>query len=127
MPTSLRTVRLAGEELDEHRHVVALVEGPHEAEELLLPFIVEGFEQGDRAFHIVDPELRDQHVERLRESGIDVEAAMAAHELEVQTWADSYVRGGRFDGTAQFDFLRSVLVEGRSLGYPRTRLIGSTE
>jgi AcrR family transcriptional regulator len=127
MPTSLRTVRLAGEELDEHRHVVALVEGSHEAEELLLPFIMEGFEQGDRAFHIVDPELRDQHVERLRESGIDVEEAMAAHELEVQTWADSYVRGGRFDGTAQFDFLRNVLVEGRSLGYPRTRLIGSTE
>jgi AcrR family transcriptional regulator len=127
MPTSLRTVRLAGEELDEHRHVAALVEGPDEADELLLPFIVEGFEQGDRAFHIVDPELRDRHLERLRERGIDVEAAIAANELDVQTWADSYVRGGRFDGAAQFEFVRSVLDEGRSLGYPRTRLIGSTE
>ena len=127
MPTSLRTVRLAGEELDEHRHVAALVDGPHEADDLLLPFIVEGFEPGDRAFHIVDPELRDRHVERLRESGIDVEAAMAAKQLEVQTWADSYVRGGRFDGSAQFDFLRGALEEGRSLGFPRTRLIGSTE
>jgi AcrR family transcriptional regulator len=127
MPTSLRTVRLAGEELDEHRHVAALVDGPNEAEDLLLPFIVEGFEQGDRAFHIVDPALRDRHVERLRESGIDVEAAMAAKQLEVQTWADSYVRAGRFDGSAQLDFIRDVLDEGRSLGYPRTRLIGSTE
>ena len=127
MPTSLRTVRLAGEELDEHRHVAALVDGPHEADDLLLPFIVEGFEQGDRAFHIVDPELRDRHVERLRESGIDVDTAIEAKQLEVQTWADSYVRGGRFDGSAQFDFLRGALEEGRSLGFPRTRLIGSTE
>ena len=127
MPTSLRTVRLAGEELDEHRHVAALVDGPDEAEELLVPFIVEGFEQGDRAFHIVDPGLRDDHVERLRESGIDVEAAMATGQLEVQTWTDSYVRGGRFDGSAQYEFMRHVLGEGRSLGFPRTRLIGSTE
>jgi AcrR family transcriptional regulator len=126
MPTMLRTVRLAGEELGEHRHVAALVDGPEEAEELLLPFIVEGFEQGDRAFHIVDPALREAHVEGMRERGIDVEAATATHQLEVQTWADSYVRGGRFDGSAQFDFIREVLGEGRSLGYPRTRLIGST-
>jgi AcrR family transcriptional regulator len=127
MPASLRTVRLAGEELDEHRHVAALVDGPDEAEELLAPFIVEGFEQGDRAFHIVDPGLLDDHVGRLRESGIDVEAAMATGQLEVQTWTDSYVRGGRFDGAAQYAFMRHVLGEGRSLGFPRTRLIGSTE
>jgi AcrR family transcriptional regulator len=127
MPTSLRAVRLAGEELDEHRHVAALVDGPDEAEGLLVPFIVEGFEQGDRAFHVVDPRLRDRHIERLRESGIDVEAAMAAKELVVQTWAESNVRGGRFDGSAQIDFLRDVLAEGRSLGYPRTRFVGSME
>lgn len=127
VPTSLRTVRLAGEELDEHRHVAALVDKPHEADELLMSFIVEGFEQGDRAFHIVDPELRDRHVERLRESGIDVDAAIEAKQLKVETWADSYMRGGRFDASAQFDFLRDALDEGRSLGYPRTRLIGSME
>lgn len=127
MPTSLRTVRLAGEEIDEHRHVAALVDGPDEAEELLVPFIVEGFEQGDRAFHIIDPGLRDDHVARLRGSGIDVDAAMASGQLEVQTWTESYVRGGGFDGSAQYTFLREVLGQGRAMGFPRTRLIGSTE
>jgi AcrR family transcriptional regulator len=127
MPTSLRTVRLAGEELGEHRHVAALIDGADEADELLLPFIVEGFEQGDRAFHIVDPDLRHSHVEGMRKSGIDVDAVVATHQLEVQTWTDTYVRGGTFDGSAQFDFMRQVLGEGRALGYPRTRLIGSTE
>ena len=120
-------VRLAGEELQGQRHVCVLLDGQAEADLVLLPFIDEGLEQGDRAFHIVDPDARAGHLERLRASGIDTDAATASGQLEVQTWADSYVRSGTFDGAAQFEFLRDVLDEGRRLGYQRTRLIGSTE
>jgi len=118
---------LAGEEIREHRHVCALLHGPDEANRLLLPFVVEGIEQGDRAFHIVDPASRDGLLERLRTTGVDVAAAIASGQLEVRTWADSYVRGGTFDGVAQVEYIRHTLEEGRRLGYPRTRLIGSTE
>ena len=127
MPTTPPAIRLAGEEIREHRHVCALLRGPDEANRLLLPFIVEGIEQGDRAFHIVDPALRDGLLERLRTTGVDVDAATASGQLEVRTWADSYVRGGTFDGVAQVEYIRHALEEGRRLGYPRTRLIGSIE
>ena len=120
-------VRLAGEELRGHRHVCVLLDGQAEADLVLLPFIAEGFEQGDRAFHVVDPAARAGHLERLRTAGIDVEAALASGQLVVQTWMDSYVRSGTFDGSAQLEFLREVLDEGRRLGYQRTRFIGSTE
>ena len=126
MPTAPPPVRLAGEEIREHRHVCALVDGPDDADQLLVSFVVEGFEQGDRAFHIVDPELQDALLERLATSGIDVDAAMASDQLEVRTWADSYVRGGTFDGAAQVEYIRLALEDGRHLGYPRTRLVGST-
>ena len=127
MVTQPRFALLAGEELRDHRHVCALVDGPDEADRLLLPFILEGFEQGDRAFHIVDPALRDSHIERLRASGIDPEAAMASHQLEVMTWTDAYLRGGRFDASAQREYVKQALDEGSRLGFPRTRLIGSME
>jgi AcrR family transcriptional regulator len=122
-----RNVRLAGEDLGGHRHVCALVDGPESAHELLLTFVVEGLEQGDRAFHIVDPQHRDAHLERLATSGIDVPALLASRQLEVVTWNDAYLRGGRFNPTAQIAYLRQVLRDGRAMGFPATRVIGSMD
>ena len=101
MRIAVRTARLAGEDLGEQRHICALVDGLDDAYELLIPFVVDGFEQGDRAFHVVDPNARDEHLERLSTSGIDVPAATASRQLEVRTWNESYLRTGRFNGSAQ--------------------------
>jgi len=38
---------------------------------VLLPFIKEGFERGEKAFHVVDPKQRDDHVRRIESAGID--------------------------------------------------------
>lgn len=127
MRRSPPTRQLTVEDLPRYRHVSALVDGPDEAFELLLPFILDGFEQGDRSFHIVDPQTRDAYLERLGASGIDVAAVMASRQLEVRTWDDSYQLGGQFDGSAQIEYLRRSLGEGPGLGYPRTRLIASTD
>jgi AcrR family transcriptional regulator len=127
MTTPARTARLAGEPLVDHRHVCVLLDGPDEAESLLMPFIVDGFEEGDRAFHMIDPALRDAHIEGIRASGVDIEAAGASHQLEVRTWTESYLRGGKFDGSAQLEYVQEALDAGRRMGFPRTRLIGSTE
>jgi AcrR family transcriptional regulator len=127
MSTTANTVRLAGEDLGDHRHVCVLVDGPEEADPLLIPFITEGLDQHERSFQVVDPAVRDAHVTRLRESGIDVSAVMASGQLEVRTWADSYLRGGRFDRIAQLAYVKQSFLEGRDLGYRRTRFIGSME
>jgi len=63
----------------------------------------------------------------LTDAGIDVPATTASGQLVVRTWNEGYLRGGSFDPDTQPAFLRQVLSEGRSLGYPRTRYIGSTE
>lgn len=54
-------VRLAGANLRERRHVCALFHNSEEEYRVLLPFILEGLERGERAFHIVDSELREAH------------------------------------------------------------------
>ncbi len=127
MRSERRSVRLAGQELGEHRHVVALVEGPAEADELLLPFIAEGLQRGDRVVNILDPEVRDAHLRRLKAAGVDVRAATASGQLDVRTWDQAYLRGGRFDRSAQLEYVRQASQEGQELGYPMTRAIGSAE
>jgi AcrR family transcriptional regulator len=127
MSTTPSAIRLAGDELRGNRHVCALVEGPAEADALLLPFIVDGLERGDRVVNVVDPQARGANLQRLSEAGIDVAAAMASRQLEVLTWADAYLRGGRFDRSAQLNHLRRTVAETHALGYPLTRYIGSTE
>lgn len=127
MATMRPAVRLAGEEIRDYRHLCVLVDGPEGADRLLMPFILEGIKQGERAFHIVDPAVRDAHIQRLKASGVPVDEAVASRQLEVRTWTDAYLRTGTFDGAAQVEYIQQALDEGRELGFPRTRLIGSTE
>jgi AcrR family transcriptional regulator len=127
MSTTPNTIRLAGEALGDHRHICVLVEGPDEADPLLVPFIVEGLEQHDRVIQIVDPASREAHLARLREGGIDVSAVTASGQLAIRTWTDSYLRGGRFDRTAQLTYVKQSVLEGRDLGYRRTRYIATME
>jgi len=117
-------IQIAGGELRDHRHVCGVFEGPEAAYRTLLPFIVDGFEGGHRAFHIVDPAERSAHIERLANAGIDVEGALGAGQLQVETWDSVYLRGGRFDRAETVSLILDALAEGPELGFPITRLIG---
>lgn len=92
-----------------------------------MPFIREGFEHGDRAFHIVDPEHRADHVDRLRGGGVDTGTAEASGQLTVIPWEDAYLRGGHFDQNAMLALIEEVLTAGRLLGFPLTRLVANME
>jgi hypothetical protein len=56
-----KNVRLAGTTLDRSRHVCAFFNSKEEEYRVLLPFIREGFEQHDKAFHIVEDGHRPEH------------------------------------------------------------------
>ena len=120
-------VHLAGSVLDRARHVCAFFHTRDEEYRVLMPFIAEGFENGDRAFHIVDPNNRDEHLERLREGGIDVDAARERGQLTVLRWQDAYLRGGHFDQDAMLALIEEVLTAGKAEGFPLTRLVANME
>ena len=117
-------IQIAGGQLGDRRHVCGVFEDPEAAYRTLLPFILDGFEGGQRAFHIVDPAERRAHIERLAHAGVDVEKALGAGQLQVETWDSVYLRGGRFDRAATVNLILNALTEGRELGFPITRLIG---
>lgn len=122
-----RPVHLAGSILDRARHVCAFFHTRDEEYQVLMPFVREGFEHGDRAFHIVDPNHRHGHLERLRQEGIDTVQAEAQDQLRVIPWEQAYLRGGHFDQNAMLALIEEVLTEGRKLGFPLTRLVANME
>jgi hypothetical protein len=127
MGTHDPSLRFAGGILGKHRHVCAFFNSSDEEHRVLRSFITDGFEQGDKAFHLVDPERREEHLTRLAEAGINVPEAMGSGQLEVRPWEDGPLRGGRFDQDAWLTSFEQVLQSGPAAGYARTRFLAHME
>jgi hypothetical protein len=124
---SSQPIRFAGSVLGAKRHVCAFFHSPDEEYRVMLPFIKEGFERGEKAFHIVDPELRVEHAQRLASAGIDVPVAEKSGQFELRNWADAYLRDGHFDQDRMLALIEDVLDSGIRQGFALTRLVAHME
>ena len=127
MKTQEHCVQFAGCALGRQRHICAFFNGIDEEHRVLRSFIKEGFDRGEKAFHIVDPDLREEHLKRLGETGVNVQQAMDTGQLEVRRFQDAYLRGDRFDQEAMLALIEEVLQSGAAAGYPLTRLVAHME
>ena len=118
-----KSVCLFGETLDESMHICTFFRSSAEKYRVLMPFIREGMEQGDRAFHIVNPSLRSEHTQRIAEAGIDTARAEVDGQLEIIGWDEAYLRDGSFNHSAMLSLLPVLLNNGRIRGFPVTRFI----
>jgi len=126
-PTNTDPIRFAGSLLGEKRHICAFFNSADEEYKVLLPFIKEGFERGEKAFHVVDPKLRDDHVRRLESIGIDVPRAEDSGQFELCDWEDAYLRDGHFDQNRMLAMWEEVLDSAGDAGFPLTRLVAHME
>jgi hypothetical protein len=126
MATS-HSVQFAGGNLGGQRHICAFFNSIDEEHRVLRSFFKDGFDRGDKAFHLVDPELRVEHLKRLAEAGINVQDAMDTGQLEVRPWQDAYLRGDHFDQNAMLALIEEVLQSANTAGYPLTRLLAHME
>ena len=124
---SAQPIRFAGSILNAQRHVCAFFHSPDEEYRVLLPFIKEGFERREKAFHIVNPMLREEHLRRLESAGIDVAATEQSGQFELRNWADAYLRDGHFDQDRMLALIQEVLEGGRAQNFPLTRLVAHME
>lgn len=120
-------IRFAGAILDKSRHVCAFFNSRDEEYRVLLPFITEGLKRGEKAFHITDPSLRDDHLGRLASAGIDIRQAEQRRQLEVLVWDQAYLRNGHFEQNAMLALIEEVLRTGLAQGFPLTRLVAHME
>jgi len=109
------------------RHACAFFHSADEKYRALLPFIKEGFDCGHRAFHVVDPQRRDAHRQRLAAAGIDVAGAEHDGRFELRGWGEAYLRDGRFEQERMLALLEEVIEGGRKHGFAMTRMVADME
>ena len=122
-----KQVRLAGALSNRPRHICAFFNGRDEEYRVMLPFIKEGFDQGHRAFHVVDSRRPVEHLRVLEESGIDVDRAQRDGQLQVRRWDEAYLKDGYFDPERMLSLIENALKDGAEQGYESTRVIANMD
>ena len=127
MNATVTPVEFAGGCLGRERHICAFFNSADEEYRSLLPFIKQGFDRGERAVHIIDKNLKDDHISRLQAAGIDADSAAAAGQLEIYRWEDASLRSEAFDQDAMLALVEEVMEAGPKHGYAHSRIIGHME
>src|SRR3989441_5533203 len=121
MEASDRSVQFAGGTLGRQRHICAFFNSIDEEHSVLRSFIRDGLDRGERGFHIVDPDLRTEHLKRLAAAGINVGRAIDTRQLGVRPWQEAYPRGGLLNQEVLVAFIRKVVQTGPAPRYPLPR------
>jgi hypothetical protein len=127
MKTDERPVFLAGANLGEVRHVCAFFDSRDDEYRVTLPFIKDGLECGHKTIHIVDPSLRDDHLQRLASAGIDIAAGQKSGQIAVADWSQTFFVERPFNPDRQLALLDQALRAGREQGFPISRYVGHSE
>ena len=127
MAQSNRIVHLAGSTLNCSCHACAFFYSREEEERILLPFVKEGIEAGDKFFHVLNSEYEPTRRRSLLDCGINVARAEQISQIEMRSWEQAYLRSGRFDQNAMLDLIQRVLAEGKQQGFGLTRLWANME
>jgi len=123
MKRHLQPISLAGFQLGEVRHVCAFFANDEEEYRVLLPFIKEGLERGDKAIQVVNPQQRDEHLRRLDAAGIDSAAAQQAGQLEIKINTEAYLPDGKFDQDRMLETFEKLASGNETGGFPLSRIV----
>jgi MEDS: MEthanogen/methylotroph, DcmR Sensory domain len=123
MKTPASPICFAGSQLSELRHVCAFFHNADEEYRVLLPFIKDGFDCGDKAVHVVSPHQRSDHLRRLAEVGIDLTAAEQKGQFEFRTSTETYLRDGCFDPDRMLEVFEQLASGNAKGGFPLSRIV----
>lgn len=123
MKTVAAPIPFAGSQLREGRHVCAFFNSDDEEYRVLLPFIKDGFECGDKAVHVVNPDQCRDHLQRLAAAGIDTTAAQQSGQFELRTSTETYLRDGRFDQDRMLEVFEQLASDNAKGRFPVSRVV----
>ena len=115
-------ISLAGSQLGEIRHVCAFFNNDEEEYRVLLPFIKDGLNSGDKAVHVLNPEQRQDHLQRLTAVGIDPAEAQQSGRLELRVNTEVYLPDGRFDQDRMLQVFEQLASGNAKGGFPLSRI-----
>jgi hypothetical protein len=116
-------ISLAGSELGDVRHVCAFFNSTDEEYHVLMPFIKDGFDCGQKAVHVLDPGQHHNHLQRLAAAGIDAAEAQRSGQFDLRSSTETYLRAGRFDQDRMVEFFEQLAGGNASSGFPLSRIV----
>ena len=122
-----RPIRLAGSILSYRAHICAFFSSSEDGYRVLLPFIQEGLECGEKAVHTVDPRRREEHIQRLASAGIDVVAVQKNDQLELRDWTNTHLNGGQFNPHKTLGLFEKVVKDAKAKNFPSIRFVTQME
>ena len=123
MAGTMPTISVAGSSLGSVRHICAFFSDDEEEYRVLLPFIKDGLECGDKAIQVVNPHQHEEHLRRLAVAGIDSAAAQERGQLEIKVNTDAYLRDGKFDQERMLETFEKLASGNAAGGYPLSRIV----
>lgn len=95
---------IPGLTLEPGDHICAFYRGPRERDEILVPYLREGLDAGDKCTCVVDSGPPADVIAALRDAGVDVERSVASGHLDVLPASSAYLRGGTFSVSRMITF-----------------------
>jgi hypothetical protein len=120
---TVEPISFAGSQLSDARHVCAFFNNDEEKYRVLLPFIKDGFDRGDKAVHVVNPDQCRDHLHRLTAAGIDATSAERSGQFELRTNTETYLRDGRFDQDRMLTVFEQLASGNANGGFPLSRIV----
>src|SRR5438445_13816842 len=114
---------LAGSQLGQTRHVCAFFNSDDEEYRVLLPFIGDGFERGDKAIHVVNANQHHDHLKRLPGIGIDSTAVQRNGQFELRSSTETYLQDRRVDQDGMLQSFEQIASGNARGGFPLSRMV----
>jgi hypothetical protein len=121
------TVNLARAIVNCRCHVCAFFHSREDEYDVMLPFMAEGIDAGDRAVWILDKNDRGERLRRLGDTGVNTAAVVESGQLEVRPWENAHLTAGRFDQHAMIAMIEAIASAGTGHGTGVTRLWANME
>jgi MEDS: MEthanogen/methylotroph, DcmR Sensory domain len=122
MKKATAPISFAGSQLDETRHVCAFFNNDDEEYRVLLPFIKDGLQCGQKAIHVVNPDQRQDHLQRLAAAGIDATAAQQNGQMELRVNTEVYLPDARFNQDRMLSVFEQLASGNANEGFPLSRI-----
>jgi DcmR-like sensory protein len=122
LPDSI-ALGIPGVQLAPGDHVCAFYPGLAERDEILIPYLREGLDAGDKCVCVVDATDPESVLAGLS-TEVDLGACLDRQQLEVQRSQDTYLRGGGFSTQAMLDFWDASVGGAVAGGFGFARAVG---
>src|ERR1044072_3921488 len=106
------TVHLCGQDIHRPGHICAFFDSREEEYSVLLPYLREGVDRGEKVLNVLDAARLDDHGRRLRDAGMRPDLG----DVNVAASETTYLTNGRFEMERMAKFVEDTVSNARAGG-----------